>query len=200
MSAWAAVWLETPSTRMHHRLPLRVEFVRQWSVEDDREIQAKVVGAAYPHLVGALALAVGDVAVAEDLAQEAIVRFLSKWDATRSLDNPAAWLYRVGLNLARSRWRRAAAERRSLTRAGPPRESRDHDGADAVALWGALDTLTARQRQAIVGRYYLNMTPAEIAEAIGCRHSTAKAHLRDGLASLRTLGLGTHDDLEVPTP
>lgn len=167
-------------------------------MEDDQAAQTRVVGEAYPRLVGALALATGDKSAAEDLAQEAVVRFLSKWDTTRNLERPEAWLYRVGLNLARSRWRRAAAERRSLTRVGPHPEPRETDGADAVAVWAALDTLTGRQRQAIVGRYYLDMTPAEVANAIGCKHSTAKAHLRDALAHLRTLGLGLREDLEVP--
>lgn len=153
---------------------------------------------AYPRLVGALGLATGDRAIAEDLAQEAIVRFLSRWDTTRDLEKPEAWLYRVGLNLARSRWRRAAAERRSLARIGTEHAISEPAGADAVAIWTALEQLTDRQRQAIVGRYYLDMTPGEVAEAIGCKHSTAKAHLRDALAHLRTLGLGPSEDLEVP--
>lgn len=152
---------------------------------------------AYPRLVRALMLAIGDRLSAEDLAQDAMVRYLSKWDSTKNIDNPDAWLYRVGLNLARSRWRRTAAETRSLSRLPIPSVATHDAGTDAVALWSALDTLTPRQRQAIVGRYYLDMTPAEIAHAIGCKHATAKTHLRDALAQLRTLGLGPSEDPEV---
>ena len=67
----------------------------------------------FPRLVRMLDLLVGDVHVAEELAQEALVRASSRWTTVRDLDAPVVWLRVVARNLATSRWRRLQAERRA---------------------------------------------------------------------------------------
>lgn len=57
-------------------------------------------------LAKALGLFVRDAALGEELAQEALLRACARWPQVRALDSPRAWLYRVGINLARSRARR----------------------------------------------------------------------------------------------
>ena len=56
----------------------------------------------HARLVGLLALYVGDRAIAEELAQEALVRLHQHWPRVRSLASPHAWVSTVALNLARS--------------------------------------------------------------------------------------------------
>lgn len=68
-------------------------------------------------LVGALTLATGRRAVAEELAQEALVRVWQRWGRVSQLDVPEAWAVRVGLNLAGSWHRRRQAEWRASRRA-----------------------------------------------------------------------------------
>lgn len=56
-------------------------------------------------LVGALSLYLGDAAVAEELANEALLRAVDRWKHVRAMANPDGWLYAVSFNLARSRYR-----------------------------------------------------------------------------------------------
>src|SRR5262245_45641115 len=60
----------------------------------------------WPRLVGALSLTFGDAHVAEDLAQEALVRVLERWSRVREMSNPEGYVFQIGFNLGRSRWRR----------------------------------------------------------------------------------------------
>ena len=52
-------------------------------------------------------------------------------------------------------------------------------------LWDALATLPARQRAAVVLRYYADLPVAEIGAALGCRPGTVKSLLHRGLGELR---------------
>ncbi|HZP15125.1 MAG TPA: sigma factor, partial [Nocardioides sp.] len=66
----------------------------------------------WPRLVGALSLMTGDRHVAEELAQEALVRVCERWDEVRAMESPLGWTHRVAFNLASSHFRRRSAERR----------------------------------------------------------------------------------------
>ena len=60
----------------------------------------------FPRLVAGLARYVDDVALAEDLAQDALVVALRQWPAQGVPRNPAAWLMTVGKRKAVDRFRR----------------------------------------------------------------------------------------------
>jgi RNA polymerase sigma factor (sigma-70 family) len=123
---------------------------------------------AYPKLVGALSHQFGDRWLAEELAQEALVRVCDHWPRVRGLSSPVGWAFRVGVNLGRSRMRRRASERRARQRHGPERTvHRDSDTADRMAVQHALAQLTPAQREAVVLRYFLDLTAEETAEATG---------------------------------
>src|SRR5262244_377899 len=57
-------------------------------------------------LIGALVRVVGDVGIAEDLAQEALVAALERWPETGIPDNPGAWLMATAKNRAIDHHRR----------------------------------------------------------------------------------------------
>ncbi len=57
-------------------------------------------------IVGALARMVGDLGLAEDLAQEAIADALVQWPESGVPDNPGAWLTTVAKRKAIDGWRR----------------------------------------------------------------------------------------------
>ena len=143
-------------------------------------------------LVGALALYCGDRGVAEELAQEALVRTWERWDR---IDAPRAFTYHVAFNLARSSLRRRRAEKRAKSRL----RSRTvtvadlQDSAMAVALRQAVLALPERQRAAIVARYYADMTVAEASVAMGCAHGTVKALTSQAIANLRRSGFAVED-------
>jgi RNA polymerase sigma factor (sigma-70 family) len=77
------------------------------------------------------------------------------------------------------------------------RPARDAPSAEAGALdllvhdavITALRALPARQREALVLRYYADLSEADIAEAMGVSRGAVKSHLSRGIAALKqTLG------------
>jgi DNA-directed RNA polymerase specialized sigma24 family protein len=95
-----------------------------------RDDASAFCAAIYGRLVGGLALYVADRAVAEELAQEALLRTFARWDHVRALDTPEAWTWRIAMNLATSTFRRRSAERRARRRLEPIAEGRDEDQTD----------------------------------------------------------------------
>lgn len=141
-----------------------------------------------PRVVGALDLYVGDLATAEELANEAFVRVCERWEEVRRMHSPGGWTHRVAMNLARSYWRRRYAERRAFARAAArePRSHEDPDGTDAVVLREALAALRPRQRQAVILRYYLDVPAAEVAELMGTTPGAVRVLTHRALERLRT--------------
>jgi RNA polymerase sigma factor (sigma-70 family) len=158
---------------------------------DDRE-KADFCAQIGPRLVGALSLYCGDRGKAEELAQEALVRLLERWDSLDITSSREAWTYRVAFNLARSSFSRLAIERRARTRLSPP--PRLPDDADAIALRTAVRALPPRQRAVIVARFYIGLDISETARALGCQPGTVKAHTFKALRTLRAAGLGNDSD------
>lgn len=140
---------------------------------------------AHPRLVAALAHQFGDAWLAEELAHDALIRAGDRWEHVASLSSPLGWTFRVGVNLGRSVFRRRSAERRAVARLGPATFHHDADGADAVAVREALQTLTPAQRQVLVLRFYLRLTVQETADAIGLRAGAVRSLTHRGIRRLR---------------
>jgi RNA polymerase sigma factor (sigma-70 family) len=138
----------------------------------------------HPRLVGALALHCGDRDVAHELAQETLARVWERWPSVAAMDSPEAWAFRVAFNLAASRFRRGAAERRARARLGPP-DDHATDHADAVAVRQAVAALPRRQRAALVLRYFADLPVDRTAEVLGCAPGTVKSLTSQAIASLR---------------
>jgi len=125
---------------------------------------------ARPSVGRALALTLRDIDLATDSVDEAMVRAYQRWDQVGRLDNPAGWVYRVGLNHARSRLRRL------LRRVPPPAATTEFTVADpAIAL--ALDELSVDHRAVVVCRLLLGWSEAQTADALATRPGTVKSRL-----------------------
>ena len=138
----------------------------------------------YPRLVASLGLYTGDGYVAEELAQEALARAWRDWKRVHKMEHPEAWTFSVGFNLARTLWRRKAAEgkaRDRLTKDPIP----DEDIADRETVRAALKELPPRQRQAIILRYYLGFSYSEMATTMDCPGATARSYVRRALQRMR---------------
>src|SRR5580704_2216523 len=85
-----------------------VIFMRRAAVHDSPGGSAfeQVYRSSYSTLVGQLFLLTADRAEAEDVVQEAFARLWGNWRELRGYDNHEAWVRRVAMNLAISRWRR----------------------------------------------------------------------------------------------
>jgi RNA polymerase sigma factor (sigma-70 family) len=140
---------------------------------------------AHPRLVAALAFQCGDRWLAEELAQEALIRAGDRWATVGRYDSPLGWAFRVGSNLAASTFRRRGAERRALDRMQAVGAVRDPDGGDTVAVQQALGVLTDRQRQVVVARYYLGLSVDETAASLGMGSGAVRMQCHRALARLR---------------
>lgn len=150
----------------------------------------------YPRVVGALTYLVGDVGVAEELAQDALVRAHDRWDRVGGLDRPGAWLHHVAVNLANSHFRRRRAERRALRRVAADPPSTVHDTAETLAVRAAVAALPRRQREVVAYRFFLGHDVATTAAALGIAEGTVTSTTADAVANLRR-ALG--DSSLVPT-
>ncbi|HEY6098430.1 MAG TPA: RNA polymerase sigma factor, partial [Anaeromyxobacter sp.] len=131
----------------------------------------------------------GNAADAEDAAQEAFVKAhaaLPRFDAERPL---RPWLLRIVANEARNRRRSAGRRAHLAARAAREPSAAPEPDAEAVviaverdtALRDALATLSESDRQVIFLRYFLDLSEAETADALGCRRGTVKSRLSRGL-------------------
>ena len=131
-----------------------------------------------------------DHALAEDLAQEAFVRLAGRLVHLRDPDAFEAYLRRTIVNLSNSHFRRTKVERAYLARARGEALARtvprdDPSFEEGEALWRALGTLSAKQRAAIVLRYYEDLSERQVAEILNCRPGTVKSLVSRGLETLR---------------
>lgn len=138
-------------------------------------------------------LLTGDRPQAEDLAQEAFVRCVGRFRHLRRPDAFAAYLRRTIVNLHTSGLRRRRLERDWLSREGPAATRRVTSQPDVGArldLWEALRRLPARQRAALVLRYYEDLSERETSEVLGCSVAAVKSLVARGGETLRELVRG----------
>ena len=158
-----------------------------------REHYAEAVRVAY--------LITRDCALAEDVAQEAFIRAyegIAGFDPTRPF---APWLFRIVVNCTLNATKRRAREdarqiRHGLTEAVTidatpdtalgPEESLERSEM-RQSVWTALGELPPKQRAAVVLRYYLGRSEAEMAQELGCSRGTVKWRLHAARRKLQGL-------------
>lgn len=141
----------------------------------------------HPRLVRLLSLHSGDVETARELTQETLVKVCQHWRKVRRMDEPAAWVTRVAINLSLSHHRRSAVRRRHAA-AVVPETSRDPaDATDGWVVRAALASLPERQRTALVLRYFEDLSVAEVADVMGVSASAIKKLTGRGVEQLRHL-------------
>jgi len=131
----------------------------------------------------------GDQRRAEDAVADAFARVYPRW-RRGGLDDADAYLRRAVVNHLRSGWRRLLVERRHAAKAGGDDRGQvvhAEQSADHAVLLHALTQLTARQRTAIVLRFYEDMKETEVADAMGVPLGTVKSSVSRGLDRLREL-------------
>jgi RNA polymerase sigma factor (sigma-70 family) len=129
----------------------------------------------------------GDRAEAADVMQDAFVTLWERWDRIDSIDDPRAYLFRIALNGSKMR---ARAARRASRRAVPLGVVRDpYDDVDIrEVVRRMLQTLTPRQRAALVLLDLYGYGSEAAARIMGIRPSTVRALATQGRALLRERG------------
>nr|WP_245681862.1 SigE family RNA polymerase sigma factor [Actinomadura kijaniata] len=145
------------------------------------------------HALGLMRLAllmVGDRPTAEDVVQEAFAGLYRRWGGLRDRDKALTYLRSAVLNGSRKVLRRRRLPFRVQHQ--PPvwsAETAAMVGEDRREVLAALHRLPARQREALVLRYFANLTEEEIAAAMGISRGTVKSTASRGIAALgRMLG------------
>jgi RNA polymerase sigma-70 factor (sigma-E family) len=131
---------------------------------------------------------VRDVGTAEEIVQDSFVALHANWRRLRDSGKASGYLRQCVINRSRSVWRhRMVAERNMLQ--PPPEMPSAEQGAMALlersAVVAALHGLAARQREALVLRYYADLPEAEIASAMGISQGAVKSHVFRGMSALR---------------
>jgi RNA polymerase sigma-70 factor (sigma-E family) len=141
-------------------------------------------------LVRLALLMVGDLATAEDVVQDAFEHLHRRWGRLREPGAGLAYARSSVMNGCRSVHRRSAVARKHAPRlAGPVIHS--PDAATGLAEHGelltALRSLSRRQREVLVLRFYADLDAAEIAATLRISASTVRSTTSRGLAELARL-------------
>ena len=172
---------------------------------------ASVTALYAEHALGLVRLAVvvtGDRGAAEDIVQDAFLGLYRRWDQLPDMTAPLAYLRVSVMNGCRTALRRRS--RLGLWSGGSHGGDLDETGRDglgglaesaeasvllgeeqrtvAAALW----KLPRRQREAVVLRYYLDLSIEETAQVMGVSSGTVKSATHRALAAVgRTLKEGS---------
>jgi RNA polymerase sigma-70 factor (sigma-E family) len=133
---------------------------------------------------------VDQVAVAEDVVQDAFAALCRKWDSIRDPHAAAGYLRTSVVNGSRNVLRRRIVARKYLHVVGEDTvEGADHTSvltAEHQLVRAALAQLPDRQREVLTLRYIAELSDAEIAEATGLSLVGVRSASSRGLAALRT--------------
>ena len=116
-------------------------------------------------------------AAAEDIAQEAFERAFRSLAAFDGRSSFATWLHRIIVNAALN-----ARRREQRLRAAPPAEPASPD----ASLRDVVQKLPDDRRLVVTLRYWLDLTPTEIADLLEIPVGTVNSRLARALADLRT--------------
>jgi RNA polymerase sigma-70 factor (sigma-E family) len=146
----------------------------------------------YPHhyrsLVRLAAMLVRDTPTAEEVVQDAFVAMHGGWHRLEDTDKALAYLRQAVVNKSRSVLRHRVVVEKNLQNPPPDMPSAEHGAIAALErseVVAALRKLPERQREALVLRYYADLSEAEIAAAMGISRGAVKSHTARGMAALR---------------
>jgi RNA polymerase sigma-70 factor (sigma-E family) len=142
----------------------------------------------YRALVRLAAMLVRDTQTAEEVVQDAFVAMHDGWQRLRDSEKALAYLRQTVVNRSRSVLRHRTVVDKNLQKAPPDMPSAEHGALvllERHAVVAALRGLPERQREAIVLRYYADLSEADIAASMGISRGAVKSHTSRGMAALR---------------
>ncbi len=151
-------------------------------VRQDADFQ-EFYQANYGRIVAMVAAMLGDRHQAEDVAQEAFARALTRWSRLGGYELPEAWVRQVALRIAidSSRGvRRALKVCGQLATQRRAAEPMPDDSLAFTALGAALRRLPLREREVLVLHYLADLPVEAIAQERGLPAGTVKTRLAAG--------------------
>jgi RNA polymerase sigma-70 factor (sigma-E family) len=155
----------------------------------DADATVGVTALYQAHAVGLIRLAIvmlGDRGAAEDVVQDAFLGLYRHWSRLTDPGNALGYARSAVLNGCRNVLRRRGRPRRQDTAvvASESAEAAVLVGEEHRQVLAAIRALPDRQREALVLRFYLDMSEEEIARAMGISRGTVKSATSRAIAAL----------------
>jgi RNA polymerase sigma-70 factor (sigma-E family) len=160
------------------------------SVWDADRVVTEIYHGEYRSLVRLAVLLVHDVPTAEEVVQDAFEAMHTAWRRLRDSEKALSYLRQAVVNRSRS-----VLRHRTVVDKNAPKPAPDEPSAEQGALAlierslvvAALRTLPDRQREAIVLRYYADLSEADIAATMGISRGAVKSHTARAMAALKSI-------------
>jgi RNA polymerase sigma factor (sigma-70 family) len=120
---------------------------------------------------------------ADDCFQETFLSALRAYPKLRDARNLRGWVLTIATRKALDHWR--ARKRRPLPVEELPERPVPERGDGDPELWRAVGALPPMQRAAVLHRYVLDLSYADVASALGCSEEAARASAAEGRKKLR---------------
>jgi len=144
----------------------------------------------YRSLVRLAVLLVRDVATAEEVVQDSFIAMHAAWRRLRDTEKALSYLRQSVVNRSRSVLRHRVVVDKNAPKPAPDMPSAEQGAISLLersAVIAALRTLPPRQREALVLKYYADLSEAQIAASMGISRGAVKSHTARGVAALRAV-------------
>jgi RNA polymerase sigma-70 factor (sigma-E family) len=153
------------------------------------DVTSGVTAVYQAHAVGLIRLAIvmlGDRAAAEDVVQDAFLGLYRRWAGLADPANALTYVRSAVLNRCRNELRRRGRSRdqRAEVAASESAEAAALIGEEHQRVLAAIRALPERQREALVLRFYLDMSEEEAARTMGISRGTVKSATHRAVAAL----------------
>ncbi|HSO50404.1 MAG TPA: sigma-70 family RNA polymerase sigma factor [Acidimicrobiia bacterium] len=160
-----------------------------WAEIDRRELMETLYQREAVSLVRLARIFTDDRNAAEDLVQEAFIRLFNSAHRIQDEARVSAYLRSIVLNLARDHNRRGLMSLRHqdvMTDRWVPQQPDEEvvRTESQASVLAALRSLSPRQRDCLVLRFYLELSEGEIATTLDISPNSVKTHCRRGLAAM----------------
>lgn len=155
----------------------------------DRAVTA-LYGTHYRALVRLAALLVRDVSTAEEVVQDSFIAMHAAWLRLRDTDKALSYLRQSVVNRSRSVLRHRVVMDKNAPKPPPDVPSAEQGAISELersAVVSALRKLPQRQREALVLRFYADLSEAQIAATMGISRGAVKSHTARGMSSMRAV-------------
>jgi RNA polymerase sigma-70 factor (sigma-E family) len=159
-------------------------------LSDADQAIAAMYSTEYRSLVRISVVLVGDVGTAEEVVQECFIAMYAAWRRLRNVDKAVNYLRRSVVNRSRSVLRRRMVADKHVPKHEPDMPSAEQGAItqlERTAVIAALRSLPVRQREAIMLRYYLDLSEGEVASAMRISCGAVKSHTARAKAALRAV-------------
>lgn len=150
----------------------------------DAHAQAEHMLKSYGNAVLRLAYSyLHNMADAEEVLQDALIKFLQTAPVLENEKHQKAWLFKVAANLSKDRIKYNALRKTDELSESLAAENQE----DLSEVWEAVKALPVKYREAIYLFYYENYSISEISKITGAKESTVKSNLFRGRKLLKDI-------------